>query len=89
MVLIARFLLGFSQAVFYPGVIFVVSTWYVYMFSHRDFPQLGCSRYKCDELGLRMAYIICGSTIGASFGSLIESGIFATMDGKLGHPAWR
>ncbi|KIM51090.1 hypothetical protein SCLCIDRAFT_63962, partial [Scleroderma citrinum Foug A] len=70
--LVSRFLLGFSQAVFYPGVIFVLSTW-----------------YKCDELGLRTAYLTCGAALGTSFGALVESGILATMDGRLGYAAWR
>lgn len=47
------------------------------------------SRYKSDELGLRMAYLGCGAALGTSFGSVIESGILATMEGKLGYPAWR
>jgi len=47
------------------------------------------SRYKCDELGLRTAYLTCGAALGTSFGALVESGILATMDGKLGYAAWR
>jgi len=62
----------------------------IYVVRHREiFFPAECSRYKCDELGLRIAYITCGSTLGTSFGSLIESGIFVTMDGKFGYAAWR
>ncbi|KAL4071093.1 major facilitator superfamily domain-containing protein [Scleroderma yunnanense] len=71
-VLIYRFLLGFLEAVFYPGVLFILSTW-----------------YKCDELGLRMAYLTCGASLSTAFGSFVESGILTTMDGKLGYTAWR
>lgn len=51
--------------------------------------QLKCSRYKCDELGLRVAYIFCGASISASLGYIVESSILTIMDGKLGYAAWR
>ncbi|KIM52151.1 hypothetical protein SCLCIDRAFT_1224056 [Scleroderma citrinum Foug A] len=70
--LISRFLLGLSEAVFYPGVVFMLSRW-----------------YKRDELGLRMAYFSCGSTVSNIFGSLAASGVLAIMDGKFGYSAWR
>ncbi|KAI6119372.1 sugar transporter [Pisolithus croceorrhizus] len=50
---------------------------------------LGRSRYKRDELGLRMAYFTGGSSLANAFGSLIASGVLAIMDGKLGYQAWR
>jgi len=46
-------------------------------------------RYKRDELGLRMAYFSCGATIGQLVGPLFASGVFSTMDRKLGYAAWR
>lgn len=70
--LASRFLLGFSEAVYYPGVLLMLSRW-----------------YKRDELGLRMAYFTGGSSLANAFGSLIASGVLATMDGKLGYQAWR
>ncbi|KAG6336659.1 hypothetical protein ID866_2440 [Astraeus odoratus] len=68
----SRFFLGFSEAAYYPGVLFMLSKW-----------------YKQDELGLRMACFTCGSTVSNVFGSLIASGILATMDEVLGYAAWR
>ena len=47
------------------------------------------SRYRCDELGLRIAYLFCGASLSSSLGYLIESSILATMDGRLGYAAWR
>ncbi|KAL4071123.1 major facilitator superfamily domain-containing protein [Scleroderma yunnanense] len=70
--LISRFFLGFSEAVFSPAVVFILSRW-----------------YKRNELGLRLAYFICASSVSKVFGPLIASGIVATMDGILGYAAWR
>ena len=70
--LLTRFFLGFVEAAFFPGALFLLSKW-----------------YKRDELGLRTALLYCGSLISNGFGALIASGILDTMDGKLGHAAWR
>ena len=49
-----------------------------------------CSRYKRDELGLRMAYFTCGASVSSIFDQLTASAIFAIIpDGKLGYSAWR
>ncbi|KAL4071410.1 major facilitator superfamily domain-containing protein [Scleroderma yunnanense] len=71
-VLLLRFFLGFTEAVYYPGVLLILSTW-----------------YKRDELGLRLSYFSCGSSLGRALGSFIASGIFAAMDGKFGYAGWR
>ncbi|KAH0839988.1 hypothetical protein J3R83DRAFT_947 [Lanmaoa asiatica] len=46
-------------------------------------------RYTRNELGVRMAILICGSSVSNAFGSLIASAILSAMDGALGIPAWR
>ncbi|KIM52142.1 hypothetical protein SCLCIDRAFT_141785 [Scleroderma citrinum Foug A] len=69
---VSRFFLGFSEAVYFPGALFLLSRW-----------------YRCDELGLRMAYFSCGATVGQFAGPLLASGVFSAMDGKLGYAAWR
>ena len=70
--LLTRFFLGFVEAAFFPGALFLLSKW-----------------YTRKELGLRTAFLFCGSLISNAFGSLIASGILDGMDGKLGHAAWR
>lgn len=70
--LVSRFFLGFAEAVYYPGILFMLTRW-----------------YKRDELGLRMAYFTCGSSLGNAFGSLIASGVLTTMNNRLGYAAWR
>jgi len=57
--------------------------------SRCSFPPSKRSRYKRDEVGLRMAYFICGSSVSKIIGSLVASGIIAAMDGILGFAAWR
>lgn len=47
------------------------------------------SRYKRDELGLRMVYLVCGASASKVIGPLTASAILGTMDGKLGYAAWR
>ncbi|KAF9058157.1 sugar transporter [Panaeolus papilionaceus] len=70
--LLTRFFLGFIEAAFFPGALFLLSKW-----------------YKRDELGLRTAILYCGNIISNAFGALMASGILDTMQGKLGHAAWR
>ena len=90
-VLISRFFLGFTEAVYYPGILFMLSRWYMTLdFFFFDISLNSLSlRYKRHELGLRMAYFSCGNAFSKALGSLIASGIFATMDGKLGYAGWR
>ncbi|KAG2110522.1 MFS general substrate transporter [Suillus discolor] len=70
--LILRFFIGFVEAAFFPGAIFLLSRW-----------------YKRDELGLRTAFLFCGTSISYAFSALIASGILASLDGVLGFTAWR
>ncbi|KZT13068.1 MFS general substrate transporter [Laetiporus sulphureus 93-53] len=70
--LLTRFFLGFVEAAFFPGALFLLSKWYTRA-----------------ELGVRTALLSCGSLISNAFGSLIASGILDSMQGKLGHSAWR
>ncbi|KAG2369850.1 MFS general substrate transporter [Suillus spraguei] len=70
--LILRFLLGFVEAAFYPGAVFLLSRW-----------------YKRNELGLRTAFLTCGSSVSNAFSALVASGILASLDGTLGFTAWR
>ncbi|KAG1898616.1 MFS general substrate transporter [Suillus fuscotomentosus] len=70
--LIFRFFIGFVEAAFFPGAIFLLSRW-----------------YKRDELGLRTAFLFCGTSISYAFSALIASGILAGLDGVLGFTAWR
>jgi hypothetical protein len=46
-------------------------------------------RYKREELGYRTAFFTAGIGISNAFGSLLASGILATMEGSLGYAAWR
>lgn len=70
--LLTRFFLGFVEAAFFPGALFLLSKW-----------------YKREELGLRTAILYCGNLSSNAFGGLIAAGILDTMEGKLGHAAWR
>lgn len=42
-----------------------------------------------EEMGLRTCIFFCGLLTSIAFGSLLASGILDTMEGKLGHAAWR
>lgn len=46
-------------------------------------------RYRREELGYRTAFFTAGIGISNAFGSLLASGILATMEGVLGYAAWR
>ncbi|KAG1793181.1 MFS general substrate transporter [Suillus plorans] len=70
--LILRFFIGFVEATFFPGAVFLLSRW-----------------YKRDELGLRTAFLFCGTFVSYAFSALIASGILASLDGVLGFTAWR
>jgi len=45
--------------------------------------------YTRRELGLRIAFLACGSLLSIAFGSLIASGILDSMEGVWGYAAWR
>ncbi|KAG0703843.1 MFS general substrate transporter [Suillus ampliporus] len=68
----SRFLVGFLEATFYPGAVYLLSRW-----------------YKREELGYRTAFFTAGIGFSNAFGSLLASGILATMEGFLGYAAWR
>lgn len=70
--LFSRFLVGFLEATFYPGAVYLLSRW-----------------YKREELGYRTAFFTAGIGISNAFGSLLASGILATMEGLFGYAAWR
>ena len=88
-ILVSRFFLGFTEATYYPGVTFILSRWYVADCLAISLFRLRFSRYKRDELGVRMAYLGFGVCFSSFSGPLIVSGILATMDGKLGYSGWR
>ena len=46
-------------------------------------------RYKRDEIGVRTAILYCGNIISNAFGALLASGILGSLNGALGHTAWR
>ena len=56
-ILVSRFFLGFTEATYYPGVTFILSRWYVADCLAISLFRLRFSRYKRDELGVRMAYL--------------------------------
>jgi len=88
-VLVSRLLLGLTEATYYPGVVFILSTWCVADCLRTSLFRPQFSRYKRDKLGLRIAYFCFGVYFGAVLGPLIASGILATMDGILSYVAWR
>ncbi|KAJ4466499.1 MFS general substrate transporter [Lentinula aciculospora] len=72
--LLTRFFLGFVEAAFFPGALFLLSK---------------ACWYKREEIGRRTAILYCGNLISNAFGSLMASGILSGMQGTLGHAAWR
>lgn len=88
--LLTRFFLGFVEAAFFPGALFLLSKWSVgYLLSLRMIHIKIDDRYKRDEIGLRTAILYCGNIISNAFGALLASGILGGMNGALGHAAWR
>ncbi|KIM52144.1 hypothetical protein SCLCIDRAFT_141825 [Scleroderma citrinum Foug A] len=71
--LISRFFLGFSEAVFYPGVIFMLTRWY-----KRDELGIRMAYFTC---GASVSSIFDQLTASAIFAII--------PDGKLGYAAWR
>ncbi|KAI5475865.1 hypothetical protein MNV49_000747 [Pseudohyphozyma bogoriensis] len=87
--LLTRFFLGFVEAAYYPGAICKPAP-------NRSSKAVLIRRvdllsawYTKKELGLRVAFLYCGSLISNAFGPLIAAGILGTMEGKLGVRAWR
>ncbi|KAH0839987.1 MFS general substrate transporter [Lanmaoa asiatica] len=78
--LLTRFFVGFVEAAFFPGALFLLSKWQV---------MHALVSYRRRELGERTAILSCGIMISNAFGSLIASAILDSMDGILGRAAWR
>jgi len=86
--LCSRFLVGFLEATFYPGAVYLISRWYFFD-PTRLIDLLKSCRYKREELGYRTALFTAGIGISNAFGSLLASAILGTMEGFLGYAAWR
>jgi MFS family permease len=57
-VLLTRFFLGFVEAAFFPGAVFLISKWFVdYRVCYQRTPLNPISRYKRDEIGLRLTIL--------------------------------
>jgi MFS family permease len=104
-VVCTRFFLGFVEAAFYPGALFLLSKWSA-RGRNNHLRALTLLRYKRRELGQRTAILSCGqsfprvtfdapnaSSIGLmfsyAFGSLLASAILDGMDQVMGQAAWR
>lgn len=80
--------MGFLEATFYPGAVYLISRWYFLELVRQTCLLKGC-RYKREELGYRTALFTAGIGVSNAFGSLLASGILGTMEGFLGYAAWR
>jgi len=58
-----RFFLGFVEAAFFPGALFLLSKWWVLKGRRRLFLALTSLRYKRRELGQRTAILSCGQSL--------------------------
>lgn len=86
--LYSRFLVGFLEATFYPGAVYLISRWYFLELMRQTCLLKDC-RYKREELGYRTALFTAGIGVSNAFGSLLASGILGTMEGLFGYAAWR
>lgn len=102
-IIATRFILGFVEAPFFPGILFYLSKWV------RIHPDQPCSfdyshilvylstsswltnmdQYTKEELSLRMAIFYSGSLISGAFGNLIAAGILSGLAGARGYSAWQ
>ncbi|KAG9083218.1 hypothetical protein FRC07_013978, partial [Ceratobasidium sp. 392] len=87
--LLTRFFLGFVEAAFFPGALFLLSKWY-----KRDELGLRTAILYCGKVLLSSRVVpgpfsVVGNLSSNAFGGLLAAGILDGMQGKLGHSAWR
>lgn len=88
--LLARFFLGFVEAAFFPGALFLLSKWY-----KRNELGLRTAILYCGQSNYTLRLlsganrVIPGSLSSNAFGGLLAAGILDGMQGQLGHSAWR
>lgn len=89
-IIATRFILGFVEAPFFPGILFYLSKWVSlkYNTSHR-LCSTNTAQYTKEELSLRMAIFYSGSLISGAFGNLIAAGILNGLAGARGYSAWQ
>lgn len=102
-IIATRFILGFVEAPFFPGILFYLSKWvrtYPYqLYSFNCFYlsadlstsswSTNVNQYTKEELSLRMAIFYSGSLISGAFGNLIAAGILSGLAGARGYSAWQ
>lgn len=89
-IIATRFILGFVEAPFFPGILFYLSKWVSarqHTTSHYGNPN--ATQYTKEELSLRMAIFYSGSLISGAFGNLIAAGILNGLAGARGYSAWQ
>ncbi|KAL9020374.1 MAG: hypothetical protein Q9185_002348 [Variospora sp. 1 TL-2023] len=69
-----RALLGVLESGFFPGVVYLLSTWY--------------RRYRVDEMGKRYSVFYLVGSLAAAFGGILAFGLMQ-MDGLQGYRGWR
>ncbi|KAL8988717.1 MAG: hypothetical protein Q9177_002254 [Variospora cf. flavescens] len=69
-----RALLGVLESGFFPGVVYLLSTWY--------------RRYRVDEVGKRYSVFYLVGSLAAAFGGILAFGLMQ-MDGLQGYRGWR
>ena len=84
-----RVILGVSEAVFFPGVIYLLSAWYVCCSSvlRNDSSTMSC-RYVKSEFATRIGVLYIGQQMGNAFGGLIAAGVLK-LNGVHGIAGWR
>jgi len=84
-----RVVIGCLEAGFGPGVLLMLSSWYVCAISRRFQPASFFPRYKKDEQSKRFSVYISAAILAGAFGGLLAGAITSGMDGALGIRGWR
>lgn len=89
-----RVVIGCLEAGFGPGVLLLISSWYVFFTPPPQRPQTRplfniLLRYKKDEQSKRFSVYISAAILAGAFGGLLAGAISGGMDGALGIRGWR
>ncbi|EUC56277.1 MFS general substrate transporter [Rhizoctonia solani AG-3 Rhs1AP] len=87
--LLTRFFLGFVEAAFFPGALFLLSKWYKRNELGLRTAILYCGNYRNILNNSTTNHFPEGNLSSNAFGGLLAAGILDGMQGKLGHSAWR
>lgn len=85
-----RFLVGLCEGAFFPCIVYVIGSWYVFRcLSSPRLMLINYHRYLPGERGKRMTLFYSTATLSQMFSGYLQAAAYDNLSGKLGHSGWQ